>query len=53
MWHFILVFYGCNILGMLIGIEVSYLAVDLIFHIPFHFLSNFSNYRYSFWYLRL
>jgi len=48
MWHFILVFYGCNILGMLLGIEVSYLAVDLIFHIPFHFLSNFSNYRYSF-----
>jgi LytS/YehU family sensor histidine kinase len=48
MWHFILVFYGCNILGMLIGIEVSYLAVDLIFHIPFHFLSNFSNYGFSF-----
>ena len=48
MRHFILVFYGCNILGMLIGIEVSYLAVDLIFHTPFHFLSNFSSYRYSF-----
>src|SRR6185295_4960438 len=26
MWHFILFFYGCNILGMLLGIEVSYLA---------------------------
>ncbi|HEX4852135.1 MAG TPA: histidine kinase, partial [Puia sp.] len=47
-WHFILVFYGCNILGMVIGIELSYMVTDLIFHIPFHFLSNFNSYWYSF-----
>ncbi len=48
MWHFILVFYGLNILCMLIGIEVSYLAMALIFHVPYHFLSHFSVYRFSF-----
>lgn len=48
MWYFILVFYGCNVLGMLIGIEVSYLVAAIIFHIPFHFFSHFSNYRFSF-----
>ena len=47
MWHFILVFYGYNLLGMLVGVEVAYLVVDLIFHTPFHFLSHFSNYRFS------
>ena len=47
-WYFILVFYGCNVLGMLIGIEVSYLVTALTFHMPFHFFSHFSNYRFSF-----
>src|SRR6516225_4600852 len=47
MWHFILVFYGYNLLGMLLGIEVSSLVVALIFHMPFHFLSQFNNYRFS------
>jgi two-component system LytT family sensor kinase len=48
LWHFILIFYSCNLLGMLIGIEVSYLAMAVIFHVPYHFLSHFSNYRFSF-----
>ena len=48
MWYFILVFYGFTVLGMLIGIELSYLVVGLIFQIPFQFLSNFNNYSYSF-----
>lgn len=47
-WHFLLVFYGYNLIGMLVGIELSYLALDLIFHIPFHFFGNFTDYRYSF-----
>jgi two-component system LytT family sensor kinase len=48
LWHFIFIFYSCNILGMLIGIELSYLAISLIFHTPFHFLNHFSEYRFSF-----
>jgi two-component system, LytTR family, sensor kinase len=48
MWYFILVFYGFNVLGMLIGIELSFLVVALIFHTPFQFFSHFNNYRFSF-----
>ena len=48
LWHYLLIFYGCNMLGMLIGIELSYLAMALIFHAPYHFLSHFSTYRFSF-----
>jgi two-component system LytT family sensor kinase len=47
-WHFIFVFYGCSVLGMLIGIELSYLVLALIFHIPYHFFSHFDDYRFSF-----
>jgi len=47
-WRFILIYYGCNILGMLIGIELSYLVVSFIFHVPFHFLRHFDEYRFCF-----
>jgi sensor histidine kinase YesM len=47
-WHFLLVFYCYNLLGMLVGIELSYLAVDFIFHVPFHIFGNFTDYQYSF-----
>lgn len=46
--YFIFVFYGCNLLGMLIGIELSYLVVGLIFHVPYHFLGHFRDYRFNF-----
>ncbi len=55
-WHaqekfsvsFILLYYGCSILGTLVGIELSYLAISLIFHVPYHFLRHFSDYRFCF-----
>ncbi len=47
LWQFILIFYGCSILGTLIGVEVSYLAISFIFHVPYHFLSHFSDYRFN------
>jgi two-component system, LytTR family, sensor kinase len=47
-WQFILIYYGCCMLGMLVGFELSYLAISFIFHIPYHFLSDFSSYRFSF-----
>jgi len=48
MRYFIFVFYGCSLLGMLMGIELSYLVIALIFHVPFHFLSHFRDYRSNF-----
>jgi len=47
-WQSILIYYSCTILGMLIGIEASYLAISFIFHVPYHSLSHFNDYRFSF-----
>jgi two-component system LytT family sensor kinase len=46
-WQFILIYYGGNILGTLIGIEISYLIVSFIYNAPYHFLNHFSDYRFS------
>jgi two-component system LytT family sensor kinase len=47
-WQFIVVYYGCNIAGMIVGIELSYFIMTIVFHVPFHFLRHFSDYRFSF-----
>jgi two-component system LytT family sensor kinase len=47
-WQSILIYYSCTILGMLIGIEASYLAISFIFHVPYHSLNHFNDYRFSF-----
>ncbi|RZL31405.1 MAG: hypothetical protein EOO96_16190 [Pedobacter sp.] len=46
-WKFILIFYVCNLLGTLIGIELSYLIVSLIFDVKFHFLSHINDYKFT------
>jgi two-component system LytT family sensor kinase len=46
-WQFVLIFYGCSILGTLIGVELSYLVMSIIFHVPYHFLSHFNDYRFN------
>jgi two-component system LytT family sensor kinase len=46
-WQFILIYYSCSILGTLIGIEISYLAVSFIYNAPYHFLDHFVVYRFS------
>jgi len=47
-WHYIFVFYGCSLLGMAVGAELSCLLTALIFHLPYHFLGHFREYRFSF-----
>lgn len=46
-WLLITVYYGCNMLGLLIGIELSYGLVSLIFDVPFRFLEHYQEYRFS------
>ncbi len=46
-WKFILVYYGCSLVGMLFGIELSYWAISFVFHVPYVFLSHYSDYRFS------
>jgi two-component system, LytTR family, sensor kinase len=48
LWQFVAVYYGCNMLGMLIGIELSYLLVSAVYHVPFHFMSHSTDYRFNF-----
>jgi len=47
-WKFILVYYACNLLGMFIGVEISYLLVSLIFKIPYAPLSHTADYKFTF-----
>lgn len=47
-WKFILILYSCSIIGMLVGVELSYFAVSFVFHIPYHFLGHFTDYRFNF-----
>ncbi|GAB3922965.1 sensor histidine kinase [Mucilaginibacter myungsuensis] len=46
-WLLITVYYVCNALGMLIGIEISYAIVSLIFGDPFNFLRHYREYQFS------
>lgn len=45
--QFILIYYACNMLGMLVGIELSYLVVSFIYNFPYVFLSHFRDYRFN------
>jgi two-component system LytT family sensor kinase len=46
-WRFILVYYGCNLAGMFIGIEFSYFIVSLIFNSHYEFLTHLNDYKYT------
>lgn len=47
-WQFVLVYYGCNLVGMFIGVELSYIIVSLIFQIPYNPLSHTGDYKFTF-----
>ena len=48
LWQFILVYYTCNLLGMLVGIEVSYFLVSLMFDTHYVLLGHFNDYKFTF-----
>jgi len=48
LWQFVLVYYGCNVVGMFVGVELSYLTVSLIFQVPYVPLSHLSDYKFTF-----
>ncbi|MDT3403261.1 sensor histidine kinase [Mucilaginibacter terrae] len=47
-WKFILVYYICNLLGMFIGVELSYLIISLIFQTSYIPLSHVGEYKFTF-----
>lgn len=46
-WKFIIVFYACNVVGMVLGIELSYLIVSLIFNIKLNPFNHMEDYKTS------
>lgn len=48
LWQFLLVYYGCNLIGMFVGVELSYLIVSLIFQVPYMPSSHLEDYKFTF-----
>ncbi|MEJ5993820.1 histidine kinase [Pedobacter sp. Du54] len=46
-WKFVLVYYACNLAGMFIGMELSYLIVSLIFHVEYNLMSHIGDYKFN------
>ncbi len=46
-WKFVLVYYACNLMGMFIGMELSYLIVSFIFNIEYSLMSHIGDYKFN------
>lgn len=46
-WKFVWIYYACNLVGLLIGIELSYLIVSLIFNVPYQFTHHVNDYKFT------
>jgi two-component system LytT family sensor kinase len=46
-WKFVIVYYLCNLMGMFIGIELSYLIVSLLFNVEYSFINHIGDYKFN------
>lgn len=46
-WKYILIYYACNLIGMAIGTEFSYLIVSLIFNIKVEAMPHLHDYKFN------
>lgn len=46
-WKYVWVYYLCNLIGLFIGIELSYLIVSVIFNIKYEFANHASDYKFT------
>ena len=46
-WKFILVYYVCNLMGMFIGMELSYIIVSLIFNVEYSLMNHIGDYKFN------
>lgn len=44
-WQFILLYYGCNIIGMIVGIEISYFIISLFYEMNYEPFNHLADYR--------
>jgi sensor histidine kinase YesM len=47
-WKFVAVYYACNLLGMFVGIELSYFILSLLFRTTYTPLKHFDDYKFTF-----
>jgi sensor histidine kinase YesM len=48
LWQFVTVYYACNLVGMFVGIELSYFIVSLLFGTHYTPLKHFNDYKFTF-----
>lgn len=46
-WKFVVSYYISNLIGLAIGIELSYLVVSLIFKVPYQLMNHASDYKFT------
>jgi two-component system LytT family sensor kinase len=46
-WKYVWVYYLCNLIGLFIGIELSYLIVSVIFNVKYEFANHMSDYKFT------
>ncbi|SOD14529.1 Histidine kinase [Pedobacter xixiisoli] len=44
-WQITLLYYACNLLGMIVGIEVSYFIISFFYDIPFELFNHTQDYK--------
>ena len=46
-WQFILLYYLCNFMGMVIGVEICYVIISFVYHFPYDFLNHLQEYKFN------
>lgn len=46
-WKFVVMYYISNLIGLAIGVELSYLTVSLLFKFPYEFMNHASDYKFT------
>lgn len=44
-WQFILLYYGCNLLGMILGIEICYVIISFIYDVSYEPFNHAKDYK--------
>jgi len=46
-WQFMLLYYVCNLLGMVVGVEICYVIISFIYDFPYEFLNHLQEYKFN------
>lgn len=46
-WNFVCVYYTCNFVGLLIGVELTYFIVSIVFDFKYDFIAHINDYKFN------